>query len=94
MHIGDPNSNFRRLVIHKASVDAVPDGAGVGDAITFLSSSRSLAKGLTEAAKWVAEAILAVRNAPEPNPWKRSTDEEIATELMRLIEAKKSRSNK
>jgi len=35
------------------------------------------------------EYILAVRNAAEPNPFKNSTDDEIAGEILKRIDTRK-----
>jgi len=91
MNIGAPGSNLRKLVIHKASADAVPPGSGLAAAINFVTTPGAVAASMAKAASWVELAIQAVRQAAEPNPWKASSDEEIATELMRQIEAKKKR---
>jgi hypothetical protein len=69
--------------------DAVPVGGGFPDAIKFLSDKQSILGGARKAQEWARDAVSAVRNAADPNPWRDSTDEEIATELLRRIELKK-----
>jgi hypothetical protein len=81
--------NVRKLIFHKMSLDAIPKGGGFADGIKFLSDREGMAKSLRAADDWVKAAILAVRNAGEPNPWRDKTDEDIAGELMRKIEERK-----
>lgn len=81
--------NVRRLIAHKMSVDAVPKGGGLADAITFLTSPGAIGRAAKEATAWVAEAIRVVRLAVEPNPWKQADDETIAGEILRHIEERK-----
>ncbi len=83
-------SNVVKLIIHKMALKAVPSGGGLADAIKFLSSKEGLLAGAREAGEWVKAAILAVRQASEPNPWKDASDEEIAGEILRQAEAKKA----
>jgi hypothetical protein len=83
--------NAKKLIAHKMSVDAIPSGGGFADGVKFLSSKESILTGVRNATRWVAEAIDAVRQASEPNPWKASTDEEIAGEILRRVEARKSK---
>lgn len=84
-------SSIQWLICHKMSVDAIQKGSGV-DALAlgldFLSSKDKLLDGLKNARLWVDAAILAIRQAAEPNPWRDSTDEEIATEIKRQIESR------
>ena len=83
--------NIRKLIFHKMSLDAIPAGGGVADGIKFLSDPAGISKSLRAADEWVINAIIAVRNAGEPNPWREKPDEEIAGELMRKIEEKRNR---
>ena len=77
--------NVKRLVAHKMSVDAVPGGGGLVDALKFLSSKEAILSGARAATEWVRLAIAAVRQAGEPNPWKDADDEAIAGEILRRI---------
>lgn len=95
MKIGDPNNtkltpNIRKLIFHKMSLDAIPKGGGIADGIKFLSDREGLSKSLRAADEWVKAAILAVRNAGNPNPWKDRPDEDIAGELLRKIEERRN----
>jgi hypothetical protein len=81
--------NAKRLMIHKMSLDAVPTGGGMKSALDFLMTPGAMATSAKAATEWVSAAILAVRQATEPNPWKNSDDEKIAGELLRLIEERK-----
>jgi hypothetical protein len=81
--------NLKRLIGHKMAKDAVPDGGGFSDGIRFLTTPGAMLAGWRDAAAWVDSAILAVRQAGEPNPWKESSEEDIAGELLRQIEVRK-----
>lgn len=81
--------NLKRLICLKMSRDAIPDGGGLADGVKFLSSKESIAGGWKKAVEWVDAAILAVRNAAEPNQFKNATDEEIAAVIVEKIERKR-----
>lgn len=81
--------NVRKLIIQRMSLNAVPAGGGIGDAIKFLTTPGALGAGWKEAAAWVKSAIIAIRQAAEPNPWKDSSDEEIAGYLLQKIEERR-----
>ncbi len=83
--------NVKRLIVHKMSVDAVPSGGGVADAVKFLSDATGIVVAARSATVWVESAILVVRQAAEPNPWRSADDETIADEILRQIEARKRR---
>ena len=70
--------NVKRLICHKMSVDAVPPGGGIGDAMRFLTYPQAIQVDAVSATRWVELVIRAVQEAVEPNPWKNATDEEIA----------------
>jgi hypothetical protein len=50
-----------------------------------------ITQDMRDAREWASEAIAAVRLAREPNKWKRSTDEEIAGEILRQIDLARGR---
>lgn len=80
---------LQNLVLSKL---IIPDNGGIADAIGFLANlgkpeSNALVK---KAMAQTEEYILAVRNAAEPNPLKNSTDDEIAGEILKRIDARKS----
>lgn len=77
--------NMKRLIAHKMSRDAIPDGGGIAAGIAFLTSGK-IGEAAKAATQWCETAILAVRQAAEPNPWKSATDEEIAGELAKQID--------
>lgn len=83
--------NMKRLIIHKVSVDAIPQGGGLGAGIGFLTSRGALMNGFRSAAEWCRSAVKAVRSAAEPNRWKEATDEEIAAEILRRLAARHSK---
>ena len=78
--------NIKKLIIHKMSLDAISPGGGVADGLKFLTDKDRISKTLREANEWVKQALFVVRNAMEPNPFKNSTDEDIAGEILRKIE--------
>jgi len=81
--------NAKKLIAHKMSVDAIPAGGGLADGLKFLSNKESIVSGARLATEWVAAAIDAIRGAADPNPWKFSTDEEIAGHILNQIAARK-----
>lgn len=81
-------NNMQRLAIQKASRDAVPDGGGIKDVIKLLTDPKGLAANLRAAQEWAKQAVQAVRNADDPNPWRNATDEEIAGVILKEAEAK------
>ena len=83
--------NVRKLWAIKMATDAIPANGGLVDGLKFLSSKESIASGAKAASEWTQAALLAVRQAAEPNPWKNATDEEIAAEILRKIEQKKGK---
>jgi hypothetical protein len=79
-------SNIERLVIRKVSLDAIPASGGIADGVAFLLAPDRLASSTRAAAAWVESAVLAVRNAGDPNPWRSATSEAIAGEILRQID--------
>lgn len=80
--------NVRRLLIYRMSVLAVPSGGGLADGLSFFTDTDKRRGVMVDAEKWTRDAIAAVRNAGEPNPWNVATDEEIAAEILRRTEQK------
>jgi len=81
--------NLKKLAIHKCSIEAIPPGGGIAAGIKFLTEPGWLAKSLKEAISWARASILTIRQAPEPNPWKDASEEEIAGEILRRLKQKK-----
>ena len=81
--------NVKRLIIHKMSHGAISAGGGLSDAISFFTDTEKRARIIKESEEWVKEAISITRRAEPPNPWKDSTDEEIAGEILRRLEERK-----
>lgn len=79
--------NVKRLIAHRASLLAVPAGGGFADALKAIQSGKIVAH-VREATTWVETALLLVREAAEPNPWKTADDEAIAGEILKGVEAK------
>ena len=80
-----------RLIAHKMALDAIPVGGCTVDGIKFLTNRVMMTDSLHRSTKWVKNAILAIRNAAEPNQYKNATDEEIAGEILRRIEEKRGK---
>jgi hypothetical protein len=85
------HSALNKLIIHKMSIGAIPPGGGFADGVKFLSNSKNISNGFKDAKEWVNVAINTIRLAADPNPWKNSTDEEIAEEILRQINERRSR---
>lgn len=81
-------TNVKRLWAMKMAKDAIPDGGGFAEGLKFLSSKESIVSGAKAASEWTKNAIELVRQAAEPNPFKDSSDEEIAGELIARAERK------
>ena len=82
-------SNVARLFAEKVATDMVAPGGGIGGVLTRIATPGLLVQKSREAKAFVDLALTAVRNAAEPNPWRDSTDEEIAGELLRRIEERR-----
>jgi hypothetical protein len=78
--------NVRRLFILRMSREAVPDGGGLADGISFFSDTEKRKTIMANSDAWVHRAIDAVRRASEPNPFKNSDDETIAAEILRKVD--------
>lgn len=83
--------SIKRLAMTITAKEAIPDGGGISAGIGFLSDPLRFKEGVMEGFRQAFLAIDAVRSASEPNPWKDSTDEEIAAEIMRQIEERKGK---
>ena len=81
--------NIKKLIIQKVSLDAVPPGGGFASGVEFLLDKDRIVKSFKAAESWVQEAIATTRTAQEPNPFKESSDEEIAEEIMRRVVKRK-----
>lgn len=81
--------NVRKLWATKIANAAIPAGGGLADGVKFLSDKKALVSGAKAAADWTKNAIAAIRNAGEPNPWKDADDEAIAGEILRRLDARK-----
>lgn len=82
-------SAVRKLAVHVMSRHAIPDGGGLADGIRFLSDPQRIKDAARAADLWVQDAIRAVREAEDPNPWRDADDEAIAAEILRLATGKK-----
>lgn len=76
--------NYKKLMIRFATKDAIPQGGSVLDGVRWLEQDMPAA--MREANKTTREAVDAVRNACDPNPYRNSTDEEIARAILDKIE--------
>lgn len=81
-------SNFQRLSAKRWAMLAIPPGCPdpLKAGVRVLTDRERLLTLAREADAWVRNAIAAVRSAADPNPWRNSTDEEIAGEVLRQIE--------
>jgi hypothetical protein len=83
--------NMKKLIVHKLSIDAIPDGGGFNAGVKFLMTPGALADGWKKAAEWCDAAIEVIRLAAEPNPWKEASEEAIAGHLLQRIEERKAK---
>lgn len=74
---------FKKLVIRKMSMAAIPDGGGLADGMKFILNPSAMREGWINAQEWCEAAIAAVRSAPDPNPFKTASEEEISAEILR-----------
>jgi len=81
--------NVKKLITHKMSRDAIPDGGGFADGLSFLSNPERMAKAARAATEWVEHAIAIVKTAPD-NPY-GDDDEAIAGEILRQIDERKAK---
>lgn len=85
-------SAMRRLAITKMACDAVDDARSpkpaLAQVLDFVMSRERLLAGARTADQWARDAVAAVREAGEPNPWRTATDEAIAAELLRRVKEK------
>jgi hypothetical protein len=77
--------NVKKLIILRMSTDVVPANGGIGDAVKFLMNIEAIKKSARDATQWVGDSINSIRKAADPNPWKNSSDEEIAEEILKRI---------
>ena len=80
--------NFKRLVIHKVSLDAIPVGGNIGDGIKFLSDPKGMKESFANAEKWVREAIDILKSADAITNYYGNDDEIIAGQILARIDAK------
>lgn len=62
----------------------------MADIIQKKGESYSPSEVAKEASEWIEKAIQEMRDSPEANPWKRMSDEDIATFVVLVIETKRS----
>lgn len=79
--------NVRRLFVIRMSRDVIPDGGGIMDGISFFTDMSKRKAIMENAEEWVYRAISAVRNASDPNPFKDSSDEEVASEILKKYDS-------
>jgi hypothetical protein len=81
--------NFRKLVIHKMSMEAIPNGGGFADGIKFLSSPATIKEEWVKAQEWCESAVDAIRKAGDPNPFRDFSEEEISAEILKQLGERK-----
>jgi|ERR1700733_159898 len=86
--------NVKRLQIEFTAWEAIPDGGGLADGIDAIICPGRLSDCLKKAVTRTNAAILAVRNAGEPNPFREWTDDQIAGEILRKVWEKRGRCQK
>ena len=86
---------FRETAVEvKREVEAalIPSGTKGGDGIVTgilaICKPGNIADVGRQATQWVEAAVMAVRQAEEPNPWVNASDEEIAGEIWKGVERK------
>ncbi len=79
----------RRLVIYRASQTMASEG--LVKTLENLSDPGMLRQHMRDAGAWAWAAINAVRLASHPNPWARSSDEEIAQEILSRADQQRGR---
>lgn len=79
-------TNVYRLALHRFSSGAIHAGGGFADGVRILSDKDAFMAVMRDANEWAAEAVRVVRSAADPNPWRESSDEEIAGEILRQLE--------
>lgn len=85
--------SLRALQLRLMAVAAIPEGSQEPfiDGVRFLTDRDRLSQAARDAKRQAQDMVLLVRNGAEPNPWRDSTDDEIAAEIMRRVEALKKR---
>lgn len=74
-----------QLQIRRMSQLMVDKGKTVGGVAELIIQGR-LSPVAKEAAEWVKQAIIAIRHAEEPNPYRHWTDDQIAQHILDMIE--------
>lgn len=81
-------SNKTRLIIHRTS-QTTTEGRSFFDVLKMIQSGE-ICDEAKKATAWVEEAIQAVKQAAEPNPWKDASDEAICLIILDEIEKRNS----
>lgn len=76
--------NVRKLIVFKASRDAIPDGGGMADGMRFLTDPTYRKTVLDGAERWVIRALDVVKTSPD-NPYGHD-DEAIAAAILERID--------
>ena len=84
-------TNINRLIARKISIDAIPKGGGIQDAIGFLMNPTAIYETAKRAKEWVGAAIQAVKDAPY-NPY-GDDDEVIAGVILEQIKKRDKDAN-
>lgn len=80
--------SVKKLFIYRMSRDAIPDGGGLSDGISFFTDPDKRKAIMRRSEEWVIQALDLIRSASDPNPWRDASDEDIATEILRRVESK------
>lgn len=80
-----------RIVSSRMCAEAIPSGGGLEAGISFLRTPGAMGQGLRDVVAWWDECLNLVKGAPEPNPYRNASDEEIARAINERIQAKSLR---
>lgn len=81
--------NVTKLIIKFIAREVVPAGGGIADGIEFFRNSERRKQILESAESKTIQAIQLIKSAPD-NPF-GNDDEQIASELLKKIEEKRSK---
>jgi hypothetical protein len=79
--------NVRRLIAEKMAAEIIPPGTKDPFMAAMAAiASQDMGKRAASAMTWTRAAIEEIRSARGPNPWRNSTDEEIAGIVLKAAE--------
>lgn len=83
--------NIKKLISQRMAYLAIPPGTknGLQAGINFLMNPKKLSEVAKQATLEIEASIKAVRLAADPNPFRNSSDEEIAAEILKKLDERK-----